>query len=395
MIEKLVSKGGGKILLVVLDGVGGVLVDGVTELEKAYTPNLDKLTKTGITGATIPISRGITPGSGPAHLALFGYNPVEYEIGRGILEALGVGVEVLKGDVVARGNFATLNEKRKIIDRRAGRISTETNKKLCEHLNERIKKIEKIEVKLFPGKEHRFVLLLRGKGLSPQIQDTDPQKINTPPLPAVPLTPEGEETARIVNLFIQLAEKLLPYPTNGILLRGFASLPTLKSMEERFKLKALGVASYPMYKGIAKLVGMEVVNLKEGSIEEEIRVVEERWERYDFFYLHIKKIDTFGEDGNFIQKVKMIEEVDKFIPRLIKLNPDVLVITGDHSTPALLKSHSWHPNPFLLISKYVIPDEVERFTEKQCRKGGLGIFPLIDVMPLMLAYALRLKKFGA
>jgi 2,3-bisphosphoglycerate-independent phosphoglycerate mutase len=395
MIEKLVTEGEGKILLVVLDGVGGVPIDGMTELEKAHTPNLDKLAKNGLTGATIPISRGITPGSGAAHMALFGYNPLEYEIGRGILEALGIGIEVLKGDVVARGNFATLNEKREIIDRRAGRISTEVNKKLCKKLNESIVKIEKTEVKLFSGKEHRFVLLLRGKGLSPRIQDTDPQRINTPPLSAVPLTSEAKKTAHIVNLFIELAENQLSYPTNGILLRGFASLPILKSMKERFKLKAVGIATYPMYKGIAKLVGMEVEEVKEESIEKEIEVVENVWEEYDFFYLHIKKIDTFGEDGNFTEKVKMIEEVDKFIPRLVNLNPEVLVVTGDHSTPALLKSHSWHPNPFLLCSKYVIPDEVEKFTEKECRKGGLGIFPLIDAMPLMLAYARRLKKFGA
>ncbi len=394
MIEDLAIKSDSRILLLVLDGVGGVPVNGKTELETAYTPNMDKLAKQGITGLTDPISRGITPGSGPAHLSLFGYDPIKYQIGRGVLEALGVGLSLSSKDIAARGNFATIDAREIVTDRRAGRISTETNKEICAHLQQNISQIEDIKIEIAPGKEHRFVLVLRGNGLSDQILETDPQKTDVEPIECRALVPEAQKTARIIKLFVEQVRELLELPANMVLLRGFAKPPKISGMEERFKLNPVAIATYPMYRGLAKLVGMKV--LKTGTdIKDEIETLKSNWEQYDFFYVHIKKTDSFGEDGNFKEKVRIIEEVDKYIPELLLLNPDVFVITGDHSTPSVLKAHSWHPNSFLLCSKWVIPDQAGRLTERECSLGGLGRFNAIHSVPLMLAYALKLKKFGA
>ncbi|MCK4352868.1 2,3-bisphosphoglycerate-independent phosphoglycerate mutase [candidate division WOR-3 bacterium] len=434
MIEELALKTDSKILLLVLDGVGGLpkkarlpsVGQGYTELETAKTPNLDKLAQKSITGLTDAVAPGITPGSGPAHLSLFGYNPIKYQIGRGVLEALGVGVSLNPEDIAARGNFATVDAEGLIIDRRAGRISTEVNQKICKRLQTEINKIcaggtslpdgqqagafgrENVKVEVMPGKEHRFVLVFRGSGLDERITETDPQKTGNPPLICKPLVPEAEKTARIVNIFVNKAKSILSpprsdkrsgtEPANMVLLRGFAKLPKLKLMQERFKLTPAAIATYPMYRGLASLVGMDV--LETGyTIEDEILTLKKYWKQYNFFYLHIKKTDSFGEDGNFENKVKIIEEIDKYVPILLELvhqsTDNVFVITGDHSTPSLLKAHSWHPNPFLLYSKWIIPDSAKRFTERECMRGGLGHFNAVDAIPLMLAHALKLKKFGA
>jgi len=385
-----------KIILLVLDGLGGLPVNGLTELEAARKPNLDETARRGVCGLTDPVLMGITPGSGPAHLALFGYDPLRYQLGRGILEAMGSGVEVGRDDVVARGNFATLKDGL-VVDRRAGRITTEENIKLCELLNNNIKEIEGIKISLYPGKEHRFVLKLSGPGLSDALTDADPQKEGRPEVPASALKPEAEFTATIVNRFLEELKKVLrdQSKANYALLRGFSKFPSnLPTMPELYKIKPASIANYPMYRGLTRLLGLEVLEVgpEAGDLFE---VLEKNYDRYNFFYLHYKKTDSAGEDGRYKDKVKAIEEIDHFIPRLWALKPEVLVITSDHSTPSVLKSHSWHPNPFVLVSDKAPADEVVRFTEKDCARGSLGRFPSLYVMPLMLAHALKLKKYGA
>ena len=394
LIDKLSVKNSGKLLLLLLDGLGGVPFDGKTELEKARTPNLDSLAEKSVLGLTDPVASGITPGSGPAHLALFGYDPIKYEIGRGILEALGVGLDVTHKDIAVRGNFSTVDDRGLVVDRRAGRISTEENKRICSILQKNINKIEDVDVIINPGKEHRFVVLFRGDELYPDVLETDPQKVGSLPIECRAVNNKSEKTARIVREFIKSAKVLLKTPANMVLLRGFAKYPTMPTMKERFKLSPACIATYPMYKGLARLVGMDILECGQ-TIRDELDTLKKNWNNFDFFYLHIKKIDSLGEDGDFDGKVRIIEEVDSIMPEVLSLEPDVIVITGDHSTPAILKSHSWHPNPLLLYSDFVISDGSKTFTERNCAKGGLGRFPSLDVMSLMLANGLKLKKYGA
>ncbi len=396
ILKTLVEKTESKIVLLVMDGIGGLPnKKGKTEIEIANTPNLDYLTKNSICGVTDPINYGITPGSGPAHLALFGYDPMEYEIGRGVLEALGIGLHLTSKDLASRANFATLKDG-KIVDRRAGRISTEKNIELCELLQRQIKRVDDVEVIIKPGKEHRFVVIFRGEGLEGHISDADPQKEGLPPKSAIALERNGKKSAAIVNKFINQVNSVLKghLPANTCLLRGIAKVPPIPSMSDLFKLTPCAIATYPMYKGLARLVGMEVI---EGAkdIKEEFNILKENYIKYDFFYIHIKKTDSFGEDGNVEEKIKVIEKVDRYIPEILNLKPDVFVVTADHSTPCELKSHSWHPNPVVLYSRFIRKDNVKRFSERTCVNGGLGRFPAKEIMILMLAYALKLKKFGA
>jgi 2,3-bisphosphoglycerate-independent phosphoglycerate mutase len=385
-----------KIILLVLDGLGGLpMKRGETELEAAHTPNLDRLATESVCGLADPVFMGITPGSGPAHLSLFGYDPLKYLLGRGILEALGSGVEVAKNDVVARGNFATLKDNL-VVDRRAGRIPTSENEKLCQRLNRSLKSIDNIEITVFPGKEHRFVAKFSGEGLSDALSDADPQKEKKPRVPAQAISKEAAKTALVVNDFIDEVTELLKDSTraNTILLRGFSKHPSIPSIGELYKLNSAAIATYPMYKGLARLAGMEILPCGQ-NLPDLFASLEENYKDYDFFYVHVKKTDAAGEDGNFKAKKEAIEESDAYIPRLLALKPEVLVVTSDHSTPSLLKSHSWHPNPFLLFSKASLVDKVSRFTEKECSQGYLGRFQAIYAMPLMLAHAGKLKKFGA
>lgn len=396
LFKEISVKTTSKILLVVLDGVGGLSYEnGKTELEAAEKPNLDKLARESSCGLAVPVGYGITPGSGPAHISLFGFDPLKYQIGRGILEALGLGMEVGEKDVAVRGNFATKKEGL-IVDRRAGRISTEKNRELIALLKENIEKIEDVEVILKSGKEHRFAMILRGDGLSDNVTDADPQKEGLPHKKPQALDKDSEKTAAIAWKFIQKAEEVLKgrEPANTVLLRGFSKYPNIPSVQEVFKLKAAALATYPMYRGLAKLVGMEVIDCGE-TLKEQVKTLKEIWNEYDFFYFHYKKTDSSGEDGDFMRKVKAIEEFDRVLPQLLELNPDVIVVTGDHSTPSLMKSHSWHPVPFILKAKFALTDDVRKFTEKECAKGILGIFPAMEAMPLMLANAGKLKKFGA
>jgi 2,3-bisphosphoglycerate-independent phosphoglycerate mutase len=394
-LRELVQQNAAKIVLLVADGLGGVPHDGRTELEAADIPCLNRLANESELGLTDPVGRGITPGSGPSHLALFGYDPLQYEIGRGVLEALGIGLSMTARDVAARGNFATL-DKGIITDRRAGRPATEKTRELCALLAKAIPRIGDVQIIIEPGKEHRFTVLFRGDGLDDRIEDADPEKDGHPPVPATPISPEAERTADLVNDFIRLATEALAgqHPANTVLVRGFAKYPSIPSMTERFKLQPACIATYPMYRGLARLVGMKILDPRE-TIEDEFKMLSREFEKHDFFFLHIKKTDSYGEDGNFDKKVEVIEEMDRHIPTLLALEPDVMVITGDHSTPSVLKAHSWHPCPFLLWSKYCRPGGAARFTERECSRGSLGRFPAVEAMALMLANALKMKKFGA
>jgi len=396
VLHSLVIQTESKLLMAVIDGIGGLPVRGRTELEAAKIPNLDRLAPKSICGLIDPISYGITPGSGPSHLALFGYDPFRYEIGRGVMEALGIGLKLTKKDLTARGNFATIDEKGIIVDRRAGRISTEKNREICQFLQNKIEEVEGVRISICPGKEHRFVIVFQGEELRDNLTDADPQKDGQKAKGTENLTPEARRTAEIVNLFLKKANEVLKpfHPANTILLRGFSKIPDIPAMSDRFKLRAAAIATYPMYRGLARLVGMEILETGE-SPREEVETLKKYYAHYDFFYLHFKKPDMAGEDGDFKTKVRTIEEIDRLIPSILKLKPDVLVITGDHSTPTLLKSHSWHPNPILLHSRYIRPDGTRRFTERHCQKGELGRFPALDIIPLMLANGLKLKKFGA
>jgi 2,3-bisphosphoglycerate-independent phosphoglycerate mutase len=387
-----------KIVLLIMDGLGGlpIRLGGPTELEAAHTPNMDKLATEGTIGQTIPIRHGITPGSGPAHLALFGYDPLTYDVGRGVLSALGVGIHVNPGDVAARGNFCSLDKKGNITDRRAGRIPSEESLPLVNKLQEI--QIPGVAMEVKQVKEYRFTVIMRGKGLDDNIDDTDPQRTGIPPYPVKATKPAAEKTAAHFQQWVNQACTILSDQpkANGVTLRGFATNPSLPQYKDIFNLKATCVAVYPMYRGVARLVGMEIIEFTGESPEDEFKAVEENWNKYDFFFIHIKKTDSMGEDGNFDGKVKIIEGVDKALPKLLKLNPDVLIITGDHSTPARLKSHSWHPVPLLLWAPQTgLPDSQTSFGERACAQGGFGTILATEVMPLAMAHTGRLTKYGA
>jgi 2,3-bisphosphoglycerate-independent phosphoglycerate mutase len=385
-----------KIVLLVLDGLGRLPhpITGATELESANTPNLDKLASQGSCGLTAPVGYGITAGSAPGHLALFGYDPVRFAIGRGILESLGIDFELFPSDIAARGNFCTLDENGFITDRRAGRISTDESAKLCKLIDDI--QVDGVKFIVRPVKEHRFILVLRGINLSAALSDTDPQALNVVPKEVQPLSPSAQRTADVVSEFVVQARDRLKSkcPANMFLLRGFSAQPDLPSMADIYKLRCAAIASYPMYRGLAKVVGMDI--LQTGTtLADELGTLEANFLKYDFFFLHVKGCDAAGEDGDFARKVAVIEEVDRTLPRLLALQPDVLVIAGDHSTPATLKSHSWHEVPCLIASRFCRPDNLPKFGESYCSHGSLGHLYATSLMPLMMAHALKYTKFGA
>lgn len=387
-----------KILLLVMDGLGGLPLEpgGMTELETAKTPNMDKLAESSMMGLHQAIRTGITPGSGPAHLSLFGYDPLKYKVGRGALSALGIDFDLQPQDVAARGNFCSVDEEGRVTDRRAGRIATEVSERLCALLNDKID-IPGVEIFLQTVKDYRFLLVIRGEGLKSDIEETDPLILGKEPLPATAMNPESEKAAEITREFVNQAQVILKdeHPANMLLLRGFAQIPTWPKFPDAFGVKSLAIAMYPMYRGVAKLVGMECMPAAH-DYAEEFTMLEENWDKYDFFFLHIKKTDSYGEDGNFDAKVHEIEKVDALLPRALALDPDVIIITGDHSTPCVMKSHSWHPVPVLFYAKTSRPDDVTSFGERACAHGGLGSrLPAYELMPLALGHAGRLDKFGA
>lgn len=398
VISRLVGRSESKMILLVMDGLGGLPhpETGLTELETARTPNLDRLARDSICGLVHAVGPGITPGSGPGHLALFGYDPLEWDVGRGVLSAVGVGFELTPEDLAARVNFCTV-ENGVIIDRRAGRISTEENARLCQKLSSI--RIEGAEVEIRPEKEHRAALVFRGPRLSPFVTDTDPQRTGLPPLQCQPLPEGGEDavhTAELVNSYLSRAAEVLAdeHPANMIITRGFSKMPDLPTLDRLYGLRAAAIATYPMYRALAKLVGMEVLETGP-TIADQVECLEKNWEGFDYFFLHYKYTDSRGEDGDFEAKVRCIEEVDAVIPRILALDPDVLVVTGDHSTPSLLKAHSWHPSPVVFHSRWERRDDVKSFGETECAQGGLGIFPARHLMAMMLAASLRLAKYGA
>lgn len=399
VIRPLIQKNRTKIILVVLDGLGGLPVNGKTELETAETPHLDALARESACGLHLPVGYGITPGSGPGHLGIFGYDPLEHQIGRGILEALGLGLEVRRTDIAVRCNYATVKDG-VITDRRAGRIPTEQSRRLTGRLQNELGRIDDVMLTFAPGMEHRFAVLLRfPQPLEPDagmIADTDPQKEGLAPLKPEPLSGNAAKVAEIAGKLIEGVRQVLrdEERANFILMRGFSNMPHIPTFQDAFGLHSLAVAVYPMYRGLAKLVGMDAPAL-EGGIEEEIGFLKRQYEEYDFFFMHVKKVDSYGEDGDFPGKARRIEEFDAVLPAILALKPDVLVITGDHSTPALMKGHSWHPVPVLIKSPYVLGGLCSSFSERECVRGELGIFPAVHIIPLALANAGRLMKYGA
>lgn len=396
LTRELQQKNDSKIVMLVADGLGGLPMQagGLTELETAKTPNLDALAARGVQGASIPVLPGIAPGSGPGHLGLFGYDPLVYTIGRGALEATGIGFPLKDGDVAIRCNFCTLDADGNISDRRAGRISSEESAPLAISLRQI--KIPGIEVFVEPVKEHRFVVVLRGVGLGGNVADTDPQQTGVPPLDPIGQDAAGQKTAEVAKEFLKQAKKILAgHPkANFHTMRGFANKPSLPTYNEVYGLRAAAIAVYPMYKGLAHLVGMEVIG-NSTTLAEQIDQLKAAWDDYDFFFIHFKYTDSTGEDGNFTEKVRRIEELDAILPHITSLEPTVLIVTGDHSTPSYLQSHSWHPVPTLLVSNCCRSDPHKAFNETTCITGGLGHFEAKHLMTLALANAGRLGKFGA
>lgn len=385
-----------KIVLLVIDGLGG-LPDpetGLTELEAAHLPNLGRLAANSEVGLTVPLAVGVTVGSGPGHLALFGYDPLQFRFRRGATSAMGIGFPLQPGDVAARANFATVDDSGLIVDRRAGRISTEEGERLCALL--RGIDGDGVQILLAMEKGHRALVVFRGEGLSDQLSDSDPHHERVPVASVRPLAPSAERSAAVVNRFIEKALEVLreERPANAVLLRGFAGPPKAPPMSEVFKLRAAAISAFPTYQGVGRIVGMEVLPAGE-TLESEIETLERYFDDYDFFYLHVKWTDSAGEDGRFEEKVRVLESVDRLVPRIEALGPEVLAVGGDHSCPSVFREHTWHPVPFLLHSRWCMPGPATRFTERECAKGSLGRFPAERAMLLMMSHAGKLAKFGA
>lgn len=398
VVDSLVLGNDNKIIFLVLDGLGDIPNPRYgyrTPLEAAKKPNMDQLAiERGVLGRIVPVGTGITPGSGPGHLSLFGYDPVEYEIGRGILEVLGLDMDIREGDVTARGNFATVGNGI-VTDRRAGRIATALGEQLCARLSQAIPAVDGVKVIIKPGVSHRFGIVFRGEGLSDELEDADPHKDNKPLIPVVAKTKAAERTAAVINTFMEKARDVLKDEAiaNGTLLRGFSKSPDIPLFPDRYKMAALAIAAYPMYRGIARVLGMKVEN-EPGSYDEMVTILKKHYGAYQFFFMHIKETDVAGEDGNFEAKVKAIEAVDRIIPGIMETKPRVLVVTGDHSTPCALAGHSWHPVPLLLVGQTGERDGTA-FHEKNCVNGSIGTIPSKELMTLALAYGSKLDKFGA
>ena len=402
LYSKLLVKTNAKLALIVLDGLGDIATggpDSSTPLEASYTPNLDALTQNSAQGRMIPEAPGITPGSGPGHLGLFGYDPLEFQVGRGVIEALGLGIDLKPGDVCARANFCSLDAKGIVTDRRAGRIATEVCEELCDILSKKIKKIGDTQVIIRAGKEHRFVVIFRGKGLEGPLTDSDPNREGLPIAAVKPTDAKSAKQKKAAKLVADFYAAALPLiakkkPANGFLMRGIAHQPAIPTFEQRYGLRAAAIAVYPMYKGLAQLVGMEKIEGPQTIAEQFERYVAE-YDNYDYFFIHYKYTDKAGEDGNFEAKKKAIEDFDAALPILLGKKPDVIAITGDHSTPVAMKGHSWHPQPVLLNSACSGSDKLERFTETGANMGSLGIFEAKYLIRLMQANAKMFDKFGA
>ena len=398
MMDDLLLSNDNKIIFIVLDGLGDIPNPSFglqTPLEAAKKPHLDRLaTKSGVLGRIIPVDTGVTPGSGPGHLSLFGYDPVVYEIGRGVLEVLGLNMDLRDGDLAARANFCTVRDGL-VVDRRAGRIPTEETERLCAMISDNVKEIEGAQVIIKPGKSHRFAVIFRGAGLNDGLTDADPHKENKPFVYTAAKIKEAEASARVVNGFIKKVTDLLKDEpvANSALLRGFSQKPDIRPFTGKYRMKALAIATYPMYRGIAKVLGMDVV-AEPVDYEDSMRILKDNYNNYQFFFFHIKETDLAGEDGNFEEKTKAIENADRIINDIYSLNPQALIVTGDHSTPCSLKGHSWHPVPLLIVTKTGETDGLV-FHEKNCIQGSVGTIYSKELMSLALAHGTRLDKYGA
>jgi 2,3-bisphosphoglycerate-independent phosphoglycerate mutase len=401
LLPRLARQTPSRILFVVMDGLGGCLGDEPTALERAHHPHLDALARRSALGRYVPVADGVTPGSGPGHLAIFGHDPLETEVGRGLLETLGVGVEVHAGDVCARGNFCTLDGEGRLADRRAGRIPTEQSRPLVDALKAAMPRLEDVTVEIHPGQQYRFSVVFRGPGLADRVGDTDPQVTGVPPLAAHQLDAASGKMARIANQFIAQARAVLGgrERANAVMLRGFSGRPPIATLRTMAALTACAVAAYPAYRGVARLLGMDLVPGVDpsSSIADEVSALERAWRQsYDFFFLHVKATDSAGEDGDEARKAEVIEAFDRELPRILALAPDVILLTGDHSTPGSMAGHSWHPVPFLLFGPRCEPDGLPRFEEGCCRRGAMGSsVPGTSLLRLALANAGKLAKFGA
>jgi 2,3-bisphosphoglycerate-independent phosphoglycerate mutase len=384
---------GSRILMVVVDGLGGMAdTEHGTELEEAATPHLDRLVDEGVTGLLEPVGPGITPGSGPGHLALFGYDPVQFVLGRGALSAAGLGVELGPGDVAARGNLCTLDATGNVVDRRAGRISDEEARRVVARLSSAVHGVE-----FHHEKGHRLLVVFRGDGLDARIGDTDPQTTGVPPSDPEPLDPAAKPTAELVAAKLAEMQRVLSgeVAANGLLLRGFDTHRELPRFGDRTGLRAAAIAVYPMYRGIARLLGFDVLG-PPTDLTDQVRLLEKHREDADFFFVHIKDADAAGEDGDRAAKIAAIERVDEAIPDLIgALEPGVIAVTGDHATPSQMAAHSWHPVPAVVHGRRCGRDDTDRFGERWCRAGGLGIRPAMQLLPILMANAGHLAKYGA
>lgn len=398
VLQDLILNNDKKIIFLILDGVGDIpnpQFSNLTPLEGAKKPNLDGLaTRKGVLGRIIPVDVGITPGSGPGHLSLFGYDPLEYEIGRGVLEVLGLNMDLQNGDLAARANFCTIRDGI-VVDRRAGRIPTEECVRLCAIIEKNIPEVNGVKIMIKPGRSHRFAVIFRGKGLSDGLTDADPHKDNFPVPKTVPKSGDGAVASQVVNTFMEKVCDLLKDEkiANGALLRGFSTKPALPTFSTNYRMKALAIATYPMYRGIAKVLGMDIKD-EPRDYQEMMATLRENYDAYQFFFLHIKETDLAGEDGNFPEKVQAIEKVDALVPEIYSLNPQVLVVTGDHSTPCPMKGHSWHPVPLLLVTQTGETDGMA-FHEKNCVAGSIGTVYSKQLMAIALAHGLKLDKYGA
>ena len=397
-MDNLILANNNKIIFLILDGLGDIPDPAhsfTTPLEAAKKPNIDRLAvERGVLGRTIPVGIGVTPGSGPGHLSLFGYDPVRYEIGRGILEVLGLDMGLEPSDVAARGNFCTVKDNI-VADRRAGRIDTSIGKRLVERLIQAVPSVDGVQVLIKAGVSHRFGIVFRGEGLSDALEDADPHKDGKPFAWTAPKTAAAERTASVVNAFMKKAMDVLKEEpvANGVLLRGFSKHPDIPRFPEKYRMDALAIAAYPMYRGIARVLGMSVEKAP-ADYKEMVSILKEYYDRYQFFFLHVKETDVAGEDGNFKEKTRAIEFVDRIVPDIYELKPKVLVVAGDHSTPCPLKGHSWHPVPLLIVADTGESDGIS-FHEKNCLKGSLGTIYAKELMTLAMAYGLKLDKYGA
>lgn len=397
LIHSLTTVNDKRIVLLVMDGVGDCDNAGKgTALQQAATPNLDALSERSALGLHYPVATAVTPGSGPGHLGLFGYDPLIYKVGRGVLSALGVEFDLTSRDVAARLNFCTLDSEGRVTDRRAGRINDDENKRVLAKIRAALQPPAGVEVLFETVSEHRALLVLRGDDLDDHIGETDPQAVGVPPLSPVRAPYEQSRSAAIFNdIAGQVRDILADEPkVNMILGRGFAKVPNWPTFAERWKLTPAAVAGYPMYRGVARLVGMPVL-AQPTSAADVCAAAADAMKDHTFVFAHFKYTDKTGEDGDLPAKIARIEEMDAALPALLAASPDVLLITGDHSTPPSMMGHSWHPVPLLMAAPHLRGGDGGGFNEIACRSGQIGTISAKEIMPLALAHAGKLEKYGA